>query len=137
MTDQELAQEVLDRVIRLIPIHTDPLRQLDPEDRGRREWQLGDYHFQVDRTVPRFFSLTEPFGVVRKVVVQLGIGFTNFNAAGYPFFMNLDLKEPDAKWVIQREPCEALLRFLRMEMVLNDLVSVRDSILTVEGSAST
>lgn len=134
MTDLEMAQEVLDRILQLDKERSEPLRQLDPDDLGVRQFKLGDYYFQVTKAVPRFFTLSEPFGAIKKVIVQQHASFNYYETSGYPFFLNMENTPPAPKWLIQRDRCQALLTFLRMEMVLSDLAGVRGPILSVEGS---
>ena len=120
-SDLEMAQEVVDRVLRLLPKMTSPLRQLDPDEQGVRVFQVGDYSVKVERYVPKFFSLSGPhFGWTKGIWVQQHVPFTHFPSGGYPFFFNMDGADGPT-WKAQLDRCSELLRFLRLEMVLDDM----------------
>lgn len=125
-----MAQEVLDRILRLVDARSEPLRQLDPGEQGERILKVGSYYFKVVRAVTRHFSLTEPFGAVKVVIAQQYASFNYFVTEGRPFVLNMENKGD--KWTIIPDECRELLTFLRLEMVLDDLSGLRDNMLSLQ-----
>ena len=116
MDDLALAQTALDLILRLDKLKSEPLRQLDPNERGERSFDLGDYHFRVTRAFSRYFDLSKPpFGSVTQV-------FASMNGHGYSFM--LMLKDGKFHWQIDREPCSEMVRFLQVSLVLDELAAI-------------
>ena len=131
MTDEDIAQEIIKRVIAYYRLHCKPLRLLDPEDKGERLFKIGSYHFQLRFWKPQFWSLVGPkAGELKRIAAQKGIGFSHYNTAGYPFFLNTEnagemIKQHGAIWALKRDEClQELLPCLRHNMVLDDLADI-------------